>query len=545
MKFLLILIAASVSIANGNAYFQHLGWVNAAPSYGHIHMVINTDTIQNQLKNVGSGIELMKKTIENLQHTNVKRRATAFFQKATTDLYEINIDFNGFRQLIEETHENTQRSKRFLGLMVALGALSLGTFNRADLMLLHNSVSNIAMKQDHIIDILQEHEVSIHKVQHDMQTIKKALEMVINTTEENYAMTVLHDSELQIIMALNEMRRTMVCLQHGLERLLSKRLPTCFLEPNQMKKSMANLQKKATQLHMEVVSDKAMAMLEYEVSILIIKGTIHIFTHVPLWETTQQLELLKFSNTPVEITDDLSLRIVSQEKYLAIGKDGIHATLTTSEFSELQEFGTKFFATSALILSKNINTTCLGAIFSQNLKVVKEECTVMIEHQSETLIAISKNKYVLHAKKPQTIEITCNSKTQHKAVNRIEHLTLEQGCKISTENHVLFAGHTVMQEEKIHVWPLSWAVDKLFDLNKSELDRVVKELKQIYNKPTTVRNLHQLMANYSSFPTHQQQNIILTCIIIFVAIGICCIIGFLARRYKANSHRAVEAENDP
>lgn len=152
---------------------------------------------------------------------------------------------------------------------------------------------------------------------------------------------------------------------------------------------------------------------------------------------------------------------------------------------------------------------------------------------------------MLHAQKPQTIEITCNSKTQHKAVNRIEHLTLEQGCKISTENHVLFAGHTVMQEENIHVWPLSWAVDKLFDLNKSELDRVVKELKQIYNKPTTVRNLHQLMANYSSFPTHQQQNIILTCIIIFVAIGICCIIGFLARRYKANSHRAVEAENDP
>ena len=120
-----------------------------------------------------------------------------------------------------------------------------------------------------MIDILQEHEVQIHKVQHDMQAITTALEIVINTTEENFAMTVLHDSELQIIMALTEMRRTMVCLQHGLEKLLSKRLPTRFLDPNQIKKQLTNLQKKATKQDMEILSNRAMAMLEYEVSILI------------------------------------------------------------------------------------------------------------------------------------------------------------------------------------------------------------------------------------------------------------------------------------
>lgn len=545
MNYLIIFITCSISISDGKAYFQHLGWVNPAPSYGHIHMVVNIDIIQNQLKNVGKGIELMKKTIEGLQHSNVKKRATAFFRKATTDLYEINSDFNNFKQLIEETPEHTHRTKRFLGLMVALGALSLGTFNRADLMLLHASVSNIAMKQNHIIDILQEHEVSIHKVQHDMQAITTALEMVINTTEENYAMTVLHDSELQIIMALTEMRRTMVCLQHGLERLLTKRLPTCFLDPDQMKKSMINLQKKATIENMEVLSERAMAMLEYEISILLIKGTIHIFTHVPLWNTKQQLELLSFSNAPVEITDDLSLRIVSQEKYLAIGKDGIHNTMTKLEFSKLQEFGTRFFSTSTLILKRNINTTCLGAVFSQNLKAVKEECEVIIEKQPESLTAIAKNKYVLHARQPQTIEITCNSKTQHKAVDKIEHLQLDQGCKISTRNHILFAGQTVIQEEKIHVWPLNWSVDELFDLTKNELNQIAKELNLLSKKPTTVRDLHKVINNYSTFPNHQQQNIILTCILLGVAICICCIIGFLVKRYKAIKHRANEVDDNP
>ena len=40
-------------------------------------------------------------------------------------------------------------------------------------------------------------------------------------------------------------------------------------------------------------------------------------------------------------------------------------------------------------------------------------------------------------------------------INKMEHLILDQGCKILTKNHILFAGQTVTQEEKIHMWPIS------------------------------------------------------------------------------------------
>ena len=85
MNFLLILITDSISIANSNAYFQHLGWVSPAPSYGHIHMIVNIDTIEKQIKNVQTSIKLMNKTIEGLQHSNVKRRASNFSEKLLQD----------------------------------------------------------------------------------------------------------------------------------------------------------------------------------------------------------------------------------------------------------------------------------------------------------------------------------------------------------------------------------------------------------------------------------------------------------------------------
>ena len=62
-------------------------------------MIVNIDTIEKQIKNVQTSIKLMNKTIE-------KRRASAFFRKDTTELSKINIDFESFKQMIEETTEN-------------------------------------------------------------------------------------------------------------------------------------------------------------------------------------------------------------------------------------------------------------------------------------------------------------------------------------------------------------------------------------------------------------------------------------------------------
>jgi hypothetical protein len=53
--------------------------------------------------------------------------------------------------------------------------------------------------------------------------------------------------------------------------------------------------------------------------------------------------LLKFSDAPVEISNDPSLKLVNQEKYLSIGNEGIHTTIAASKFPKRQEFGSRFF----------------------------------------------------------------------------------------------------------------------------------------------------------------------------------------------------------
>ena len=94
--------------------------------------------------------------------------------------------------------------------------------------------------------------------------------------EESNAITKIHDAEIQIVMALAELRRTMVCIQSGVQQLMNHRIPRCFLNTTQMQISLQNLVTSATKHHLEMVSTHVSAFLQYETSFLISKGQIHL-----------------------------------------------------------------------------------------------------------------------------------------------------------------------------------------------------------------------------------------------------------------------------
>jgi hypothetical protein len=83
--------------------------------------------------------------------------------------------------------------------------------------------------------------VAIHSLCHDISKIRDWFLTIKNITQENYAAIKLYDIELKIIMALTELRRTNICAQHRLERLLSHRVPICFLNSTKINESIRNL----------------------------------------------------------------------------------------------------------------------------------------------------------------------------------------------------------------------------------------------------------------------------------------------------------------
>ena len=115
---------------------------------------------------------LIEKYSYTITHKSVEKRASNFLKRAHLDAREMINDFNDLCEIITETNPDKSRTKRFLALLLAISSLSLSLFNSAELLHLHGQISDIVTKQNHIVDILQEHEVSIHQLQHDVLSIR-------------------------------------------------------------------------------------------------------------------------------------------------------------------------------------------------------------------------------------------------------------------------------------------------------------------------------------------------------------------------------------
>ena len=417
---------------------------------------------------------------------------------------------------------------------MALGSLSVGLFNQAEILHLQSSVSNIMDQQNHMIDILQEHEIAIHNEQHDISKIRDGFLVLINEAEENHAMVKIHDAEIRIVMAIASLRRSILCIENGIEKLLTHRIPLCFLSTTHTKKALDRLSVKAKQNNLLLISPHTASFLQYETSFLLVKGQIQIFVHVPLVDPSRRLDLLKFSNAPIPISPTLSFALAPVQEYLAINREGLHATLSQADITTSKQYGEYFFSESAIPLRKHINQTCLGSIYSQNFQNLKTACPAVFIQTTESFTLVAPNEYVFTTRNPQTIQITCKGKTSHTAVQTEYHLKLSHPCEIATGEHVIRTGYDLSINEEVKPWPWNWNVTKhLFDLDVQTLELVATKLRLINNHPTPIRDLHHLIMS----DTHQKLNLGLTIVISLISCILMFLLAYLAFRYfRLNSH---------
>ena len=509
-------------------YFHRVGWVVGEPSYGHVHFTVNTADILNHLQTLQIAIASIRKQVHEIHHITVRNRAESFLRSAHEDISTMTTDFIDNLQILGHHDSNDKRQKRFIGLLVALGSLSVGLFNQAEILHLQSSVSNIMDQQNHMIDILQEHEIAIHNVQHDISKIRDGFLVLINEAEENHAMVKIHDAEIRIVMAIASLRRSILCIENGIEKLLTHRIPLCFLSTTHTKKALDRLSVKAKQNNLLLISPHTASFLQYETSFLLVKGQIQIFVHVPLVDPSRRLDLLKFSNAPIPISPTLSFALAPVQEYLAINREGLHATLSQADITTSKQYGEYFFSESAIPLRKHINQTCLGSIYSQNFQNLKMACPAVFIQTTETFTLVAPNEYVFTTRNPQTIQITCKGKTSHTAVQTEYHLKLSHPCEIATGEHVIRTGYDLSINEEVKPWPWNWNVTKhLFDLDVQTLELVATKLRLINNHPTPIRDLHHLIMS----DTHQKLNLGLTIVISLISCILMFLLAYLAFRY--------------
>ena len=524
---ILILCTVYTLHSESTLYFQPIGQFNPSPSYGHVHFTIDTHLILNHMINVRDSIAYIRKTVHTITHNSVQHQAKNFLIKAHLDIDTMIKEFQDLQTIVGDIKTNDTRVKRFLGMLLAITSITMSLFNQAEIIHLQGEISDMVSKQNHIVDILQEHEVAIHTLQHDVLKIRDGFLSLSNIVEENQARTKIHEAEIEIVMALAELRRTLVCTQNGIQQLLNHRVPLCFLDTTQIRNSLDNLAKNAADQHLNLISKQISAFLQYETSFIMIKGQIHIYVHVPLIDRRYLLDILQFNNAPTQISDSLTLQLTPPDTILAIGQNGVHVTMTQQELGQYSKYGQVYFGNSAVTLNNLINATCLGTIYSQDYKNIRNVCPTKFSISNEIFIHLAPNEFVFFTKTPQTIQVKCNSETEHIAVQQSKRLTMKNNCEIRSNEHTTRSGHSISLNSGIRQWPFNWnASGLLFDLDSATLAKHVHDLKLIHYPPTPARDLHHLMTK-----TPHSIWTWMTAFILFMATLVTLIFAYLAYRF--------------
>jgi len=530
MNFLsvFLILVFNSTLVKTNTYFRRSGFIVKNPSYAHVHMQIDLTNLQNQIKDIDSAILHFHKLEKFNNHSHIKLRANTFLKHSYKQIQQMHVEYSDFSQLLKGPMDTSKRSKRFLGMVLAITSLTLSLFNTAQILQLKLSLDDVVTRQNHIADILQSHENAIHSLRHDVTKLRDNFITTINIIEEQAALLHLFDFELQLSQAMEELQATLNCLRFGTERLFSHRLPSCFLNTTSIEQTHTRLTLQAARKGLIPVSQSSSSYLQYEVSFIIQNSQLHIFVHVPLMDMTQNLEILQFFPIPIPVTSTIHLQIIPPDLHLIISKDGSHATIATHTLDHCLSYSDFYFCDKPIILSKSLSSSCLGAIYAQNFTNLENKCPVTFHFASEIVSALSAGEILIYSSKPQTIQVSCPSGMKHIAIHLQHIFTFNPGCHVVTSEHQFTIGFDLTINDDIQRWPTIWNVsDSVFGLNSDSLDKVIKDLHLIDSAPTSLRDIKRLISNQ----THSKINIIATIFCIIIFIFLIFIFSFLLYRY--------------
>ena len=534
----IFIFLACLTVSESNTSFQRIGWISPNPSYGHVHLTVDLNMIESHLNNMLLTLTTLSHEIIEFNRPEIKLRCHHFLLNTITKLKNLRQKFAQYKRMVNLPTEETKRTKRFLGIILAMTSLATSLYNTAEILHIKSSLSDIVKRQHHITGILQSHEVSIHNIEHNVDQIKEDFKRTVMVIEDIDAMSAFLDTEIIISKAMSELHRMVDCIISGTEHLLLHRLPLCFTNTSNLEKAHKSLTRDAHKRMLSPIPIHIASYLQLETSFILEQDMLHIFVHVPLSDHSQNLELLRFYSVPIAISPSLHMQLDTQEKYLALNKEGFHTTLTDFALSKCKKYADILLCDEPLILKKKIDSTCLGSIYSQNFTNLQQKCPVVFFEATEMIDTISANEFMIYTQEPQTLRIACPKSTEHVAIISRQLVKLNHGCKATTREHVFGTGFDVTVNADVLRWPTIWNISELlFGVESKVLHDVLRNLDLLDSKPTRIRDIKKMIW----LNDHSKVNKIVSTIVAVISILLIGSVSYLIFRwYKVSKVQSAE-----
>ena len=249
--------------------------------------------------------------------------------------------------------------------------------------------------------------------------------------------------------------------------------------------------------------------------------------HVPVTKG-ETFEVLKYTNLPI-VKNGTIINIDTKEDFLIKGKV-LHKIMTKEDLSNCVNLRKNYFCPNTAIWHKNLNGSCLGTLWSQNMNF--DSCHVSVEKLRNFEAQINENEVLLFRKDLTKYTELCKNSSFMTEFVGLTKLRLKPGCQYILPQVILGINRKLNITVEYKMLPASFSIGKTFNMSQIDIESILENAEVASLDLNSLRLRHKQLYSFSNKLDHVHKALtLLTLVNTFL------ILGFLVRRYLAYKKR--------
>ena len=364
--------------------------------------------------------------------------------------------------------------KRFLNLIFGITATAFGIGNTLQISKLNAQMAKTNARQDMLVDISQLHENHLYTLD-----IKMNQSTTVMTEFVKYNPAVASQSITGMLMHVQNVQTR---IEDGLDQAQLHRLSHKLFPNDVLETIKANIDEVATRNGYLSFVEHVTDLFQIPLSYVYQPGneTVSLILHVPLVKHENLLTMHQY--LPFPLSHDLSPNhsvtpAVGQNDILAYSGYETYKIVSQSDLAACHKMGEIFFCKGRNDLRTDIQDTCLGALFLQQPKGIQKQCKFEIQSAKEQVFKLAYNKWSVATQKQYTTHQVCGKNRRPIIIGPGAIVTLNPGCKVRLETHILTADSFEEIEIEPTYFTWNWNASQIFpDLEPTQFSQAMQSL---------------------------------------------------------------------
>ena len=472
------MIHAVPLVLTQHVVFEEIGRFAGATSYIHVALHLDLGDLQDLLSNYEDQIDAVRRLIweqdlslytvggtkptgvlEDLlqrhkeAHEQILQLAEFKLQQFQSDFARIQLMYpspvtrNSLPDILTDPNSSHSRHKRFLGTISSILGTFMGIYTQTQINSLASQISDLDSRTQKLLDITSKHTLQLSEHKNYIRDLSLFAQI---TTVQNPAITLQQLSifERNITRAFDIARSTFQMAQF-------RRLSIDFLKPEHLIAIFEECQRRATLDKATLIPEKHSDLFQLELSYIFNGREATFILHVPTIPKGALLRLLRFHSFPL-IYEDVAFLPKPEFDVLALTDnfEQLSLQINHADLMDCQHNNRFYICERHGILNRVLNSTCLGALYSQRWNDAIDLCHMEIGYQQEAVLHLNTDRYLVYSPTAFTAPIQCGEDEDARGQeivfrSGITETRVPQGCSARLNEHKIISDSAITLDTDI------------------------------------------------------------------------------------------------